>query len=653
MPRLFLSYRRADAQADARHLHQALRDRLPHFQIVRDLDDIPPGADFANYIAGAIADCDVVLVLIGPSWRALLPGGGSRLDSPADIVRMEVAAALQHDKLTVPVLLYGTPMPDAAQLPAELRRLSALHAVSLQDRTWDSDVAQLAQWLRRLVPVRHAESATAAPPAAAQAPTNAAANERPAVRQPVAQAGRARRRGAARPAWRGWWVAPTALLVGVPVLLYLLLLLINAVDEAPSPLAASAPTAPAVLAATWQSFEEDATQAASAARTSSSSGCTDLSRWSCLNTGKAGGGALLPRDGALMRSYLALRADPTALAPVQPRGSYEQALSTAHLLPYFQVSSHALAWLAVDLQGGRAQAAWLGLADEVQFHRRLVASAGDSFARTLAMRRLQASLRFVDDALGLQLPRAEAQAAVLVALRPMDAAETDLQRVLLHDLDVDLLSVVAARDALSTPNPAFTDLFRSMAAVMGSAEPVPRLVPFESDFLNLAARPLFQTEATANHFKAMHRLHLTLVALAPPQYAQLDPLQVHAREVGKLQARLVGLPALYNPAGKSYIQALRVRNQLSGDALPGTEQVYTDTHDTDAYIRLLAMKLRLKTAGAAPGSVPGRIQAEPTARGPYDGLPLRHDEARNSLNTTMLGRLRSLVPEVPLEGRLP
>jgi hypothetical protein len=75
--------------------------------------------DFVERIHQAVGSCDVALVLIGEEWLAMTgPQGKRRLDDPEDFVRVEVAAALTRDDVTVvPVLVEGAQMPSSAELP--------------------------------------------------------------------------------------------------------------------------------------------------------------------------------------------------------------------------------------------------------------------------------------------------------------------------------------------------------------------------------------------------------------------------------------------------------------------------------------------------------------------------------------------------------
>jgi hypothetical protein len=57
-----------------------------------DMDSIPLGVDFVEYLEGWVDQCDILLALIGPKWAdATDPKTGRRrLENPNDFVRVEV-----------------------------------------------------------------------------------------------------------------------------------------------------------------------------------------------------------------------------------------------------------------------------------------------------------------------------------------------------------------------------------------------------------------------------------------------------------------------------------------------------------------------------------------------------------------------------------
>ena len=67
-----------------------------------DIDSIPVGADFEQFIRREIETCDVVLVLIGDDWLAERPGTAvRRIDEPGDFVRLEIESAFASPRVRV------------------------------------------------------------------------------------------------------------------------------------------------------------------------------------------------------------------------------------------------------------------------------------------------------------------------------------------------------------------------------------------------------------------------------------------------------------------------------------------------------------------------------------------------------------------------
>ena len=148
---IFICYRRDDTAGWAGRLRADLQSVLKHVTIFQDIDTIPPGVKFDDYIAGAVGACDVLVAMIGPQWLATNPSGTKRLDEPDDFIRLEIATCLQRDIRVIPVLVGGAKLPHPEQLPDDIRALARRHAYELSDTRWASDVKTLVASLRPLV----------------------------------------------------------------------------------------------------------------------------------------------------------------------------------------------------------------------------------------------------------------------------------------------------------------------------------------------------------------------------------------------------------------------------------------------------------------------------------------------------------------------
>lgn len=144
MPKIFLSYRREDSAGYAGRIESDLSKAFGHASVFRDIEDIKPGVNFAMEIEQKLADCDVLIALIGPRWLTSMDSSGARrLEHPDDFVRIEIATALQRNTRVVPVLIQKVDMPATDALPEPLKSLALRQAVEVSDARWDYDVGQL------------------------------------------------------------------------------------------------------------------------------------------------------------------------------------------------------------------------------------------------------------------------------------------------------------------------------------------------------------------------------------------------------------------------------------------------------------------------------------------------------------------------------
>lgn len=125
-----ISYRREDSSPVTGRLHDRLRAEFGRNNVFMDFDSIPFGVDFRDKIAHTLERARVVVAVVGPGWAGSREGK-RRLDDPADFVRMEIAAALQRGIPVIPVLLDNTVMPNAEELPEELRAFAYRNALVL------------------------------------------------------------------------------------------------------------------------------------------------------------------------------------------------------------------------------------------------------------------------------------------------------------------------------------------------------------------------------------------------------------------------------------------------------------------------------------------------------------------------------------------
>ncbi len=144
--RIFISYRREDTEGHVLALVPLLRDRFGEERIFKDTDSIRAGDDFIVALERELVSCTVMLVVIGRNWLTIQDPrlGSRRLDNPADLVRIEVATALESPTMRVfPVLVGGASMPAAEDLPSNLQSLARRQATVLTNTHWVADIETL------------------------------------------------------------------------------------------------------------------------------------------------------------------------------------------------------------------------------------------------------------------------------------------------------------------------------------------------------------------------------------------------------------------------------------------------------------------------------------------------------------------------------
>lgn len=150
--RIFISYRRSDSADVTGRIYDRLVNHFGEGNVFQDVEDIPLGMDFADYVQDVVGKCDAFLAIIGDEWiSAADRGGGRRLDNPADNVRIEVESALQRKIPLIPVLVGGAEMPGPDALPESLRKLSTRNAIRVRPNPdFRPDMTRLIEGLEEL-----------------------------------------------------------------------------------------------------------------------------------------------------------------------------------------------------------------------------------------------------------------------------------------------------------------------------------------------------------------------------------------------------------------------------------------------------------------------------------------------------------------------
>jgi hypothetical protein len=133
MARIFISYRRQDSAYVAATLSDKLQQHFGTDSVFFDVDNIPLGVDFRDYIGDAVGECDVLLVMIGDQWLDSSDAHGRRrIDDPADFVRIEIEAAFKRKIPIVPILVGDAVLPAPENLPESVRGIVFRNAAEIR-----------------------------------------------------------------------------------------------------------------------------------------------------------------------------------------------------------------------------------------------------------------------------------------------------------------------------------------------------------------------------------------------------------------------------------------------------------------------------------------------------------------------------------------
>ena len=132
---IFIAYRQEDSKPWALLLCKELADAFGENRVFLDKDTLHAG-NWRVQIQEALSQCRVVLVVVGRQWLTITDESGlRRLDRPDDVHRKEIAFALSRKEVTViPVRVDGAAMPQAEDLPLDIRFLADHQSRELSDR---------------------------------------------------------------------------------------------------------------------------------------------------------------------------------------------------------------------------------------------------------------------------------------------------------------------------------------------------------------------------------------------------------------------------------------------------------------------------------------------------------------------------------------
>jgi TIR domain len=151
--KIFVSYRRDDAPGDARGIYERLGRSFGEGKVFMDVDQLLAGQRFDRELGKALAECDVLIAVIGSRWMDLL--SECTQHGKRDYVRDEIAAALQREIIVIPVMMGREanmpPLPRAQDLPENIRDLVLYQKHNIAHESFGRDATHLIAALQSLL----------------------------------------------------------------------------------------------------------------------------------------------------------------------------------------------------------------------------------------------------------------------------------------------------------------------------------------------------------------------------------------------------------------------------------------------------------------------------------------------------------------------
>jgi hypothetical protein len=164
MAKIVISYRRADSEAVTGRIRDRLVAHYGQDSVFMDIDSIPFGIDFRDYIKEALDRTDVLIAVMGSAWQGKMSDGPARIMEEVDPVRIEVETALARGIAVIPLLIDEAVMPQPSELPDSLKNLAFRNAAYVDSgRDFHLHMDRLIRSMDRLLG-RVEEARVAAPP---------------------------------------------------------------------------------------------------------------------------------------------------------------------------------------------------------------------------------------------------------------------------------------------------------------------------------------------------------------------------------------------------------------------------------------------------------------------------------------------------------
>ena len=145
MPGIFISYRRDDVPGQVGRIFGRLAEHYGEDFVFMDVESLTLAQDFEAVIKKRINEADVMLIAIGPKWRAVrLLAEGER-----DFLRVELDEAIKSKRPLGPLLIDRREKIEMGDLPAEVQTVLASQALEIRHSTFDRDVEAVIRSLEK------------------------------------------------------------------------------------------------------------------------------------------------------------------------------------------------------------------------------------------------------------------------------------------------------------------------------------------------------------------------------------------------------------------------------------------------------------------------------------------------------------------------
>ena len=172
--RLFLGYRRDDTGYVTGRLFDRLAATFGRESIFVDIDNIPVGYDFSQFLRDAVSSCQLMILMMGRDWLGNSAGqsGERRIDRPLDYLRLEIELALKQNVRILTVLVDNASFPRREELPVSIQHIVNEPTISLNSERFDLDYPMLEDKVRALAEITASAGADLENQAAVKAASN-------------------------------------------------------------------------------------------------------------------------------------------------------------------------------------------------------------------------------------------------------------------------------------------------------------------------------------------------------------------------------------------------------------------------------------------------------------------------------------------------